>query len=169
METISIPKLEHVANLRLIPGTPQDAGSTPHGKATWIEVTSGVLSTVNGNTIATIKPGGGDYLTRHVSDKTLGVDLHLLGHDASGTLFRFRASGYNYVTEEFMSVMDGNAPPESPPAEAPDLYGFEIIQVSTSSEEYWWLNFAVLVGQVKLVLGEKGIESVDYQLFKLTK
>jgi hypothetical protein len=65
--------------------------------------------------------------------------------------------------------MDGVAPPSNPPAEAPDLYGFEIIHVNTSSKEYWWLKFAVLVGQVKLVLGEEGVTSVDYQLFKVTK
>ena len=36
--------------------------------------------------------------------------------------------------------------------------------MDTSGKEYWWLNFAVLVAKVALVLGEKGFEPVDYEV-----
>lgn len=156
-------------HLQLTPGIPKDAGSTPNGRANWIEFTDGIFSTADGKTIAIILPGGGDYTTRHVNDNVLEIDLQVVACDPSGRLFRFRSSGYDYLTKEFMDVMDGNPPPANPPPEAPDLYGFEVIQVNTSSKENWWLNFAVLVGHVRLVLGEKGVTSVDYRLFKVTK
>ena len=48
--------------MTLIPGTPLDAGLTPRGKANWVELSSGSLTTPSGTKIATILPGGGDYL-----------------------------------------------------------------------------------------------------------
>ncbi|KAJ9607133.1 hypothetical protein H2200_008205 [Cladophialophora chaetospira] len=168
----SPPTLKHVLNISLIPGIPLDAGLTPRGKANWVELSSGDVTTPNGTKIASILPGGGDYCTRHVSELILEVDLRVLakadGED--GALFKFESKGFDKLIPPVMGVLDGQGPPEPPPpgTEVPKaLYGTEVISVNTSSKEYWWLNFAVLVAKVALVLGEQGVDRVDYEVYQV--
>ena len=73
-----------------------------------------------------------------------------------------------------MGALDSQqgAPAQPPPPgmdmEMPKaLYGTEVISVNTNSREFWWLNFAVLVAKVALVLGEKGVERVDYEVYQV--
>jgi hypothetical protein len=166
-------KLKHVLNISLIPGVPLDAGATPRGKANWVEVTSGTVTLPSGKQIATVLSGGGDYCVRHVSELMLEVDVRVLakGDDADGTIFRFQASGFDKLIPPVMGALDSQPPSTEPPppgTEVPKaLYGTEVITVNTSSKEYWWLNFAVLVAKVSLVLGEKGVDRVEYEVYQI--
>jgi hypothetical protein len=165
------PKLHHVANLTVIPSTPHNAGNTPRGRANWIAFSGGSFTTADGQHIAIVLPGGGDYATRYMEDNLLEVDLRVVAQDHSGTLFRLTSTGYDYLDDGFMQVLDGKAPPEKSDSgeQAPDYYGFEVVHVNTSSPEYRWMNFSVLLGQLEFILGEKGVESIKYKLYRVSK
>lgn len=111
-------------------------------KANWIEIIGGVVTGSVGQHIATVLSGGGDYTVRHVEDNVLEVDLRVVAQDNSGTLFRFISTGYDYLDQTMMQAMDGKPPSTGPSdtTEAPDLYGFEIVQCNTSSPQYRWIT-----------------------------
>ena len=166
----SPPTLKHVLNISLLPGTPLNAGLTPRGKSNWVELLSGTVTTPSGRQIATVLSGGGDYCRRHVSDLVLEVDVRVLAKsETADALFKFESRGFDKLIPPVMSVLDGEEPKPPPPgAEMPKaLFGTEVISVDTSSKEFWWLNFAVLVAKVALVLGEKGVERVDYEIYQV--
>ncbi|OQV02708.1 hypothetical protein CLAIMM_07855 [Cladophialophora immunda] len=174
----SAPTLKHVLNLSLTPTTVLDAGATPRGRISWVETPAGELTTPAGATVATVLPGGGDYCTRHVDELMLEVDLRVVAQTApdpatgASTLFKFQSVGYDKLIKPVMGALDGAPPPaaseggdeaaEEMPAA---LYGTEVLWCNTSSKEYWWMNFAVLVAKVALVLGPKGVEKVDYAIY----
>ncbi|KIW73776.1 hypothetical protein PV04_01869 [Phialophora macrospora] len=169
------PTLKHVLNLTLTPSTPLDAGITPRGKANWVNLPSGRVTTPDGRAVATVLPGGGDYCTRHVDELFLEVDLRVIAkaddeaEAESGALFKFESRGFDRLIPPVMAALDGQAveppPPGTPMPKA--LYGTEVISVNTNSKRYWALNFAVLVAKVALVLGEGGVESVDYEVYEV--
>jgi hypothetical protein len=64
---MSPPTLKHVFNMTLIPGPPVDAGQTPRGKATWIEVTAGEVTGADGRHIAKVLSGSHDPMSRRMS------------------------------------------------------------------------------------------------------
>ena len=102
----------------------------------------------------------------------LSVDVRVMAKSVSpddSALFKIESKGFDKLIKPVMSVLDGQAPAAPPEgAEMPSaLYGTEVISVETSSKEFWWLNFAVLVARVALVLGEKGVERVDYEVFQV--
>ncbi|KAH8808429.1 hypothetical protein F5884DRAFT_752960 [Xylogone sp. PMI_703] len=167
------PTLQHVADMQLFPGPPLDAGETPRGKANWIEVTGGSITTPEGKHIATVQSGGGDYCTRHVDGQILEVDLQVIAKDESGTLFRFQSVGFDYLDKPTMMALDGKMPDTSaPPPNAktpPELGGMEVIFCNTSSSQFRWMNFSILIGKVQLILGPTGVERVDYTIFRVLK
>jgi hypothetical protein len=169
--TPSAPTLKHILNLSLTPSTPLDAGLTPRGKANWVELPSGRVTTPAGEAVATVLPGGGDYCTRHVDELVLEVDLRVIAKadDEDGALFKFESKGFDRLIKPVMAVLDGEEPSAPPPGTAMPtaLYGTEVISVNTNSKRYWGLNFAVLVAKVALVLGEGGVERVDYEVYEV--
>ncbi|OAP58211.1 hypothetical protein AYL99_07301 [Fonsecaea erecta] len=180
MASSTPPTLKHVLNLNLTPTVVLDAGATPRGRISWVETPSGELTTPTGEKIATVLPGGGDYCTRHVDDLMLEVDLRVVAQTepdpstGASTLFKFQSVGYDKLIKPIMGALDGDsaaaaaaaAPPEG--GEMPSaLYGTEVLWCNTSSKEYWWMNFAVLVAKVALVLGPKGVEKVEYAIYQV--
>ncbi|KIW96252.1 uncharacterized protein Z519_03320 [Cladophialophora bantiana CBS 173.52] len=176
----SPPTLKHVLNLSLTPTTVLDAGATPRGRISWVETPLGELTTPLGTKIATVLPGGGDYCTRHVDELMIEVDLRVVAQSnpdpttGSSTLFKFQSVGYDKLIKPVMSALDGT-PAEHEGSETAEaagempsaLYGTEVLSCNTSSKEYWWLNFAVLVAKVALVLGPKGVEKVEYTIYQV--
>ncbi|KIY00365.1 uncharacterized protein Z520_04050 [Fonsecaea multimorphosa CBS 102226] len=178
MASTTPPTLKHVLNLSLIPTTVLDAGATPRGRISWVELPSGELTTPAGDKIATVLPGGGDYCTRHVDDLMLEVDLRVVAQTpadpatGASTLFKFQSVGYDKLIKPIMGALDGDAAaasaPPPPGEEMPSaLYGTEVLWCNTSSKEYWWMNFAVLVAKAALVLGPKGVEKVEYAIYQV--
>jgi hypothetical protein len=174
MATATPPTLKHVLNISVIPDTPLNVGATPRGKANWVSFSSGTVTTPSGQQIATVVPGGGDYCTRHVEELVLSVDLRVIAksNGSDESFFKFDSRGFDKLIPPVMGVLDGQVPPAPPSAEdmakmPKALYGTEVISVDTSSREWAWLNFAVLVARVALVLGPKGVESVDYEVFQV--
>ena len=100
----------------------------------------------------------------------LSVDLRVMAKsDTDDALFKIESQGFDKLIEPVMGLLDGRDP--GPPPEGVEmpkaLYGTEVIRVDTGSKEYWWLNFAVLVARVALVLGEGGVDRVDYEVFQV--
>ncbi|KIW78862.1 hypothetical protein Z517_08701 [Fonsecaea pedrosoi CBS 271.37] len=190
--TTSPPTLNHVLNLTLTTTAVLDAGATPRGRISWVETPSGELTTPAGEKIATVIPGGGDYFTRHVDDLTIEVDLRVIAQTepdpttGSTTLFKFHGVGYDKLTGPIMGALDGAVAPApdtdadadaaktaaGPPTNEEEgmpsaLYGTEVLWCNTSSREYWWMNFAVLVAKVALILGPGGVEKVEYAIYQV--
>lgn len=156
--------------MRLIPSPQIDAGNTPRGKANWIEIVSGEVTTVDGRHIANILSGGGDYMARHVDEGVLEVDLRVMAQDPSGALFRFTATGYDYVDKRVMGLMDGVTVQDTNSSNAPlDAWGVEIFKCNTSSVEFGWMNYAVLLAKVEFTFGATGIDHVDFTVYKVTR
>lgn len=153
------------------PKAPINVGETPSGKANWFEITGGTITGVDGSHIAQVNPGGGDYLTRFVEDNVAEVDLRLVAKDSNGKLLRLTITGFDYLDRATMLALDGRAGEESDShaSDVTEPYGFEIFKCSTASQEYRWMNFAVLIARVSFIMGAAGIESVEYKVFHVTK
>ncbi|KAM0518886.1 hypothetical protein ACHAPE_003876 [Trichoderma viride] len=167
---MATPTLKHVFTMAITPKAPINVGETPRGKTNWFEITGGTITGVDGSHIADVNPGGGDYLTRFVEDNVAEVDLRLIAKDSNGELLRLTVSGFDYLDRATMLALDGRAG-EDPGSSATDIkepYGFEIFKCSTASQEYRWLNFAVLIARVSFIMGAAGIESVEYKVFHVT-
>lgn len=172
------PTLTHVFNLTLLPKSPIDAGTTPRGSAAWIEVSGGAITNPEGEHVASVLPGSaGDYMTRYdgrdlpaavfgaVVESVGEVDLRFLARaDASGALFHFTASGFDYFPGR-------SAASESSHKEEP--YGFEVLKCTTASEEYRWMNFAVLLARVRICLRppHQGgqLERVEFTVYRVDR
>ncbi|KAL7919961.1 hypothetical protein ACQKWADRAFT_299768 [Trichoderma austrokoningii] len=169
--TMATLTLKHVFTMAITPKAPINAGETPRGKANWFEITGGTITGADGSHIADVNAGGGDYLTRFVEDDVAEVDLRLIAKDLNGEILRLTVTGFDYLDRATMLALDGRAG-EDPGNNVPDVtepYGFEIIKCSTASQQYRWINFAVLVARVTFVMGAAGIESVEYKVFHVTK
>jgi hypothetical protein len=168
------PTLKHVLNISLIPGTPLDAGLTPFGKANWVDLNSGTVSDPgkDNKVIADILPGGGDYCGRHMDANALSIDLRVIAKSTKEndtSLFKITSKGFDYLIPPVAKMLDGQTHEPPPPgAKMPEaLYGAEIVSIETSSKEYWGLNFATMVARSALVLGEGGVDRVDYEVYQV--
>ncbi|EGR50192.1 uncharacterized protein TRIREDRAFT_105515 [Trichoderma reesei QM6a] len=179
---MSLPTLNHVFTMAITPKPPVNTGATPRGKANWFEITGGKI-TADGEHIADVLSGGGDYLTRYVEDNVAEVDMRLVARDSAGDLLRFTVSGYDYLDRATMLALDGRAGEEeeeedvggggsssssSSRSGVAEPFGFEVLKCTTGSERFRWLNFAVLLARVKFVVGDAGIESVVYTVYEVT-
>ncbi|PTB65251.1 hypothetical protein BBK36DRAFT_1160450 [Trichoderma citrinoviride] len=172
---MSLPTLNHVFNMAITPKAPVNTGETPRGKANWFEITGGKITGADGQHIADVQSGGGDYLTRYVEDNVAEVDMRLIAQDSGGNLLRFTVSGYDYLDRATMLALDGRAGDEdvgsgssSSSSGDAEPYGFEVLKCNTASDKWRWLNFAVLLARVKFVVGDAGIESVVYTVYEVT-
>ncbi|UKZ61274.1 uncharacterized protein TrAtP1_002541 [Trichoderma atroviride] len=167
---MSTPTLKHVFTMAITPKAPVNVGETPRGKANWFEITGGTITGVDGTHIADVNAGGGDYLTRFVDDNVAEVDLRLIAKDSNGELLRLTVSGFDYLDRATMLALDGRAgeDPGNNTTGITEPYGFEIVKCSTASQEYRWMNFAVLIARVSFIMGAAGIESVEYKVFHVT-
>ncbi|OTA04637.1 hypothetical protein A9Z42_0052370 [Trichoderma parareesei] len=174
---MSLPTLNHVFTMAITPKPPVNAGATPRGKANWFEITGGKITAADGEHIADVLSGGGDYLTRYVEDNVAEVDMRLIAQDSAGDLLRFTVSGYDYLDRPTMLALDGRASEEdvgggssssSSSSAVAEPFGFEVLKCNTASERLRWLNFAVLLARVKFVVGDAGIESVVYTVYEVT-
>ncbi|TFB05759.1 hypothetical protein CCMA1212_001558 [Trichoderma ghanense] len=167
---MSLPTLTHVFTMSITPKPPLNTGATPRGKANWFEITSGEIAAPNGEHIADVLSGGGDYLTRYVDDNVAEVDMRLIARDSAGDLLRFTVSGYDYLDQATMLALDGRAGEHvgDGTGGVAEPFGFEILKCNTGSEGLRWLNFATLLARVKFVVGDEGIESVVYTVFDVS-
>ncbi|KAL7791844.1 hypothetical protein V8C37DRAFT_381521 [Trichoderma ceciliae] len=166
---MSLPTLHHVFTMAITPKAPVDTGETPRGKANWFEITDGKITGADGEHIADVLSGGGDYLTRYVEDNVAEVDMRLIAKDLSGELLRFTVAGYDYLDRATMLALDGRAgeDPGSNSSGVTEPYGFEILKCNTASPKYRWMNFAILLARVNFVVGAAGIESVVYKTYQV--
>ncbi|PTB81657.1 hypothetical protein M440DRAFT_1396823 [Trichoderma longibrachiatum ATCC 18648] len=166
---MSLPTLNHVFTMSITPKPPLNTGQTPRGKANWFEITSGKITSPDGQPIADVLSGGGDYLTRYVEDNVAEVDMRLIAQDSAGDLMRFTVSGFDYLDRATMLALDGRAGGEEGGGlGVAEPFGFEVLKCTTASERYRWLNFAMLLARVKFVVGDAGIESVVYTVYEVT-
>ncbi|KAL6690842.1 hypothetical protein J3F84DRAFT_388321 [Trichoderma pleuroticola] len=167
---MSLPTLNHVFTMAITPKEPVDTGETPRGKANWFEISDGTITAADGQHIADILSGGGDYLTRHVDDNVAEVDMRLIAKDTDDQIMRITVSGFDYLDRATMLALDGRAgeDPGDSNSGVTEPYGFEVLKFNTASPKYRWLNFAVLLARVKFVVGSAGIESVVYTVYQVS-
>jgi len=70
-----------------------------------------------------------------------------------------------------MQAMDGQITdlPVSSEASPPQpLNGMEVLFCNTSSLQYRWMNFSILVAKVHLFVGQGGVDRVVYRVFRVT-
>ncbi|KAL7905385.1 hypothetical protein GGI35DRAFT_460579 [Trichoderma velutinum] len=167
---MSLPTLNHVFTMAITPKEPVDTGETPRGKANWFEITDGTITAADGQHIADVLSGGGDYLTRYVDENVAEVDMRLIAKDSDDQLMRITVSGYDYLDRATMLALDGRAgeDPGDSNSGVTEPYGFEVLKFNTASPKYKWLNFAVLLARVNFVVGSAGIESVVYTTYQVS-
>ena len=170
------PVLKYVASVLLDTARSIPAGETPRGKAMWVPVIGGHIKAANGTAIASILPGGGgDYITLHVEDRVLELDIRTVAQDDQGTLFRLATSGFFHLDEATMRRLlqddEGAAKAGLSKLNIQEFGGFDAFEVfscNTSSVRYRWMNFATLIGQARFVLGPEGVQGVEHRLFQVT-
>ncbi|RFU72436.1 hypothetical protein TARUN_9832 [Trichoderma arundinaceum] len=156
--------------MAITPKEPSNIGETPRGKANWFEILDGKITGADGEHIADILSGGGDYLTRYVEDNVAEVDMRLIAQDSEGDMMRLTVTGYDYLDRATMLALDGRAgeDPGNNKSEITEPYGFEVLKCNTASQKYRWMNFAILIARVNFVVGAAGIESVVYKTYQVT-
>ncbi|KAL7819116.1 hypothetical protein V8C26DRAFT_427927 [Trichoderma gracile] len=171
---MSLPTLTHTFTMSITTKPPVNAGATPRGKANWVEVTGGMMTAPDGEHLAEILSGGGDYLTRYVEHNVAEVDMRLIARDPFGDYTRFTVSGFDYLDRATMLALDGRAGEEDAGdssgggSDVTEPYGFEIVKCNTASERFKMLNFTTLLARVKFVVGDAGLESVVYTVYSVT-
>ncbi|KAK9360196.1 hypothetical protein V1504DRAFT_469598 [Lipomyces starkeyi] len=141
-------------------------GSTPRGEKNWRAITGGTLYAVNSGFHAKILPGGGDYTTLYASEGVIELDVQMIAQDiATKDIFRFQNKGFIYIDTEIGKILTRDK--EAKSTEFGEASVLNRITCNTSSKEYAWLNFSILVGQCRLIVEAGKLVGIDVRVFKM--
>ncbi|RDW82860.1 hypothetical protein BP6252_03972 [Coleophoma cylindrospora] len=162
------PRLEHIADMRVDIARPLSGGVTPMGMRNWFGFTGGSLTSTSGQAplVAKVLPGGGDYSIFHQEAGVIRLDINMVAVDSNNDLFKFRNTGFIKLDDYTTPLVLGT--PGSKSTEFGESEVVESITIETASKEWGWLNFATLIGQVKMVAEDGMFAAFEIRVFKIT-
>jgi hypothetical protein len=172
MATHPHPRLNHVANFHIdiAPGVP--GGNTPRGQTTWVQGVGGVITSASPsahpNLHLEILPGGGDYITFFAEHNVMSLDINILAQRKVGDtqeLFRFQVKGFVHVNDKIAKIFAGD--PDATSTEFGESYAYQTLSCNTSSKDFAWMNFAVLVGQGRHVVRQGKLVAVEFRVYEM--
>lgn len=162
------PSLEHIADMRVDIARPLSGGVTPLGIRNWFGFTGGVLTSLSDSPAlkATVLPGGGDYSIFHREAGVIRLDINMVAVDKNNDLYKFHNTGFIKLDEHTTPLVLG-----TPGSQSTDFGESEVVEsitIETASKEWGWLNFATLIGQVKMVAKDGVLAAFEVRVFKIT-
>jgi hypothetical protein len=166
------PHLHHVAtfHIDLAPAVP--GGDTPRGQVDWFGATGGDITSASPSTHPQLHlkvlPGGGDYTTSFTEYGAISLDINILAQRNVGDtqeLFRFQARGFVHVNDKIAKIFAGD--PSATSTEFGEAYIFQTFSCNTSSKDFGWMNFAVLVGQGRIVVDQGKVVAAEFRAYEL--
>lgn len=173
------PSLKHILSIHIKVAVAIPGGLTPLGDRTFFPLLGGSIVSVPPlpPLTLTILPGGFDYATTHASGGYIRLDIHVAAIDPgtatpdnptpSPVLFKFTNPGFLKLDEKTLPIVLGDKSARSTEFGETDM--LESITVNTSSEEWGWLNYRLLIGQCRLLVGESGgLEVIEVRVFEVS-
>ncbi|KAK7026871.1 hypothetical protein VNI00_015413 [Paramarasmius palmivorus] len=172
MATHPHPRLNHVANIHIDIAPVVPGGNTPRGQASWVEGIGGSITSASPSAQPQLHlkvlSGGGDYITSFAEHNVVSLDIRTFAQrevDGKQELFKFQGNGFGHVNDKVAKIFAGD--PDATSTEFGEA-GINInITCNTSSDDFAWMNFAILIGQGRQIVRQGKLVAVEIRVYEM--
>ncbi|CAI6332018.1 unnamed protein product [Periconia digitata] len=172
-----LPRLVHIGEIEFNLGEVVTGDATPQGTSMFCPIVGGHLKTVYPlpegfgiNSKATeglraeVLPGGGDnplIYNNELAQINVSVIAKGQNNDHEFGITSFGLCEWNKLIFDMF-----NQNPEARSSEMGEINAWQVFRIKTDSPEYFWLNWACIIGQEKVIYKDSRLSTTHMKLFQ---
>ncbi|KAL9629229.1 MAG: hypothetical protein Q9164_006967 [Protoblastenia rupestris] len=171
------PRLVHIGDIRFEIGDTSLAGDTPRGTFLYVPITGGyfntvfplpagvgIRSSVTEGLRAKILQGGSDYPLVYKNQLT-EINVNTVAQGIN-TPHIFRITSYGLCEWNPLVFSMIRAEPDARSSQFGEVNSWQVFRINTDSADYAWLNFALIIGQEKLIYEDGRLAATRMKLYQ---